>query len=314
MALPGTCLAPGYESVRHALGSLVQAFDDRVRVTLLVGADDRESCAAWLAGLAPSCTVSLAMAPSGLKTLWIQDRFLCRSAPDRGRKTYLFPPSSRSENMAVWLAAFDGSEAEEMRTGLSGGNCLVGNDFWLAGAASLEQSLAFLPAGRKTHQGARQSIAAIDGRRLVVVGHSYADLKHRDGEPCRAETATPSENPSDEDLRQPAFHLDVFLTPTGETMDGKPLLLLGEPVALDGHGAAAVKSYRAPFAAGLPRPASRSCATRSRCCRRGGTAAALVSGVPTTTSSCRTGRSGSSGCRNSVTTNGRSSGNWTRTI
>jgi hypothetical protein len=251
MALPGTYLAPGHERVRRALGSLIQAFDAGVRVTLLVGTDDQDACTAWLGGLALRCTVSLARVPSGevLKTLWIQDRFLCRAAPDHGRRTYLVPPSSGRENMAVWLAAFDGSDAEEMRTGLSGGNCLVGENYWLAGAASLEQSFAFLPGDRKNYQGARQSIAAIDGRRLVVVGHSYADLKYRDVEPCRAETTKPPENPSDEGLRQPVFHLDVFLTPTGETMEGKPLLLVAEPVSLDGRAGATEKSYRAPLAA-----------------------------------------------------------------
>jgi hypothetical protein len=155
--------------------------------------------------------------------------------------------------MAAWLAASDGSDAEEMRTGLSGGNCLVGEDYWLVGAASLEQSLAFQPAGAKNRHAARRSIAALDGRRLVVVGHAYADLKHRDVGLC---AETPLADPSDEDLRQPAFHLDVFLTPTGETMDGKPLLFDRTRVAR--------QSWRAAGKATVPRSRPLAAASHGR--------------------------------------------------
>jgi hypothetical protein len=250
MAVPGTYLAPAHEAVRHAIASLVLAFDAGLRLTLLVRAEDQNACANWLAGLRPRCATSVVAVPpdATLKTLWIQDRFLCCTS-DRGRRIYLFPPSSAAENMGAWLAAADGSAAEEMRTGLSGGNCLVGEDYWLAGAASLEQSAAFLPPGQKNRESARRAIAAIDRRRLVVVGHSYDDLKNRHADPCRGETAQAIAAASDRDLRQPVFHLDVFLTPTGETTVGKPLLLVGEPVSLETSAGASGKSYRAPLAA-----------------------------------------------------------------
>ena len=233
MAVPGGYLAPCHGHIKRALGSLIASFDAAARVTVLVRPDDRNACSAWLTELEPRCAVTMASVPSGatLKTLWIQDRFLCRGPGDH-RRTYLFPPSSAGENMATWLAAVDGSQSEEVRVALSGGNCLVGEDYWLVGADSVAQSVAFLPADRKNRESAQESIAAIDRRRLEVVGYSYADLKNRGIGPCHesallktAEIVVASE------LKQPIFHLDLFLTITGETVHGKPLLLVGEPVS-----------------------------------------------------------------------------------
>ena len=124
-----------------------------------------------------------------------------------------------------------------------GGNCLIGDDFWLLGTDYFADSIALLQRGRTPVQlpvGADLDAAVRRlfhdyveaGRRLVLVGTrkpiAVADFRgRREGDEYFLDLPS-----SGTGAFQPVFHIDMFLTPVGR-VDGRFVVLVGDPAQAD---------------------------------------------------------------------------------
>ncbi len=254
-----------------ALNSACRALAGRARMTVLTEADGAPAATAWLDGLRLSTSPTIApFAPAGELNnggYWIQDPFLC--AMQGGQKKYLLISGFSNGGHGEWLRQSDHTPAQTIDVSLEGGNCLVGNGFWLVGTDSIQRT-----AERITHDAdaAWRLISGIDSRQLYEVGYDLADIprkldwfvaevRHR----ARVKHNRTTENASSAivksrshaaiahagrlliaavdilrewgKLRQPWYHVDLFISVTGKVKDGKPLIFVARPLAsadLDG--------------------------------------------------------------------------------
>lgn len=222
VALPSAFLQP--EATGNAillpLGNLLKALPEAINVIAIVRHGKQTEAQAWLQSL------QLARQPRLLPerlafdddiSPWIQDGFHVRR-----HETFSEIIARPLHRESRPLCELEGLSASDRTTALDGGNQLVGPDFRLTGAASL---------------GGIEEIRQMDDRPLRWFGYRssqlvrisdaaspYADTRHR--------------------LHQYGFHLDQFVSVTGLSRGGKPLVLVAKPYMAQGSTTRPVEHAR----------------------------------------------------------------------
>lgn len=149
------------------------------------------------------------------RALWIQDSFLVVGSPASRRYIYHADAPFRH---GQWLADWDGSQAVASPWAFEGGNCLVGPDFWLLGARTVRNGAERIGRPSGAYETACRAFSSFDSRPMAIAGYGRSE----------AEGASSSR---DHPLYQPLdFHIDLILSVTGVKREGRPVLVLAEPV------------------------------------------------------------------------------------
>ena len=267
---------PEHKSKREAYEMLAKNLFPDMTLIVLAEKQLRPQIEDWLKSIDISCKpVVAALAENGsftneTGTAWIQDRFLCASR-DQSR-IHLIPSTNNDAEHGRLLAEFENIEFENIEDNsasvhLEGGDCLVGEEFWLVGAKSVELTAA-LPGQLSALDKAEEKIAKVDGRPLHIVGYYPSDIEDaweratwflsEARAAARAEAdqldglqqaeSSPAKRPipghqlfralkqgfshfsAPRKLYQPWHHIDLMVSVTGETRFGKPLLLVADPM------------------------------------------------------------------------------------
>jgi hypothetical protein len=197
---------------------------------LLIGCHRRafEKVAAWVKGRSPPATLVPLEDDLDL-SFWGQDA--CLIAEERSIGTVFLVPQNarRPEDKAAMRAIAEaaGFPVREMQVSVEAGNILVGDDFALVGADTLEPLPD--PSAAARGMGEVDALGQITGdRELIAVGVSQPVPQrcvrlHRNDdrwwiEECFAGTGR----------RQPVFHLDMFISLAGRGPDGRFRLAVGD--------------------------------------------------------------------------------------
>ncbi len=215
---------------------------------LLLVAHERTAAAAARLSAARPASV-LACPDRTPLTLWCRAALL---AFDDGAIAPSSPPAPPTPARAVFerLAAEGLAVRAAEGVPARGGNLLPVGEVLLVGADEWRRFSEAAPGGG---DAARLCRTLVDGTRRPVV---VAGGSGRSPGPSRAftgpdgarwhETAEPGV--VERHSRQPAYHLDLHVTPTGVLRDGRPLLLVGDPaLAARLSGTAAVPERAAEF-------------------------------------------------------------------
>jgi hypothetical protein len=209
----------------NVLSNLIAAFELGMKLHLFVETADRTSAQGWLEKLEPRCACDIVGVENGCMgstAFWIQDAVHVRVSNDSRRFDRAF--SENGGRHADWLAAHFGTPVGQFSMHLAGGNQLVGRDFRLVGMRSLELSSWPSLGGNGEICDAYERIARVDPRPLHVFGYRPGDLEGsvRD----QAKSLLGRNAP-----RQCSFHLDLFVSLTGLVRDGRPLLVVADPIS-----------------------------------------------------------------------------------
>ncbi|HVY50166.1 MAG TPA: hypothetical protein VHA07_01255 [Devosia sp.] len=187
--------------------NLLSQLPSETAVTILCRAADREALSQWLQRIgATSVRLLPASAPLRSDAIWIQDHLVVRQ--QGRRRSYLGIVSEHPYDSARWLGHDDGTPVETSRIRLSGGNLLVGRNFRILGAGSIEAEARGWTATR--WRGALARYAALDPRPLHLYGYGP--------------------DPASPPILQEPFHLDLALALTGcRTERDEPIVLLARP-------------------------------------------------------------------------------------
>ena len=270
IVLSSDFLQPSHAAKLYAYETLVQKLLPGSTLVVLTEIHLFQKVENWLSGLSLSCSSTIAaVAPEGTLTnrrgaIWIQDRFL--SAGQNENRKHLIPKTNAEGQHGQLLADYERIDTQDVQVHLDGGDCIVGEDFWLVGAKSVEKTALLMQ--RPNDLGiAQNKIADIDRRALHVVGYhptdiegSWQRLKWIFGEahslatmPIERNCQSQSDNPStaystflarfvsaafsqsfalkssSRKLYQPWHHIDLMVSATGTRRSGKPLLLVADP-------------------------------------------------------------------------------------
>lgn len=132
---------------------------------------------------------------------------------------YIETLSDNNNRHAEWLSGLNGARVEYLNLSLAGGNILVGEDFRVVGASSVEMSTR-RPIGDGNRVRALERIRSLDPRPLYVFGYRS---------PLDGERASDRIGPEPELLHQVAGHLDMFVSLTGLSRNGKAVILVADP-------------------------------------------------------------------------------------
>lgn len=224
MAIPNAYLDSSGEARRamkwQTIAGLLASLPQTVTVVLLAEQRNARRLREVLDDLDLKCGLEIAdsVPDRGLddeRALWIQDSFLVSGTPASRRYIYHADAPFRHGS---WLADWDGSRAEASPWAFEGGNCLVGPDFWLLGARTVRKGAERIGLSSGAYETACRAFSSFDSRPMVMAGYGRAE----------AEGASSSR---DHPLYQPLdFHIDLILSVTGIRREGRPVLLLAEPV------------------------------------------------------------------------------------
>ena len=229
IALPPPVLNPE-NPLCEPLRGLVRSLSPDCTLVVLTEQGDEPRAQEWLERFAYACrAVIVATVPRGgfaraPAAEWIQDRFLCGF--DRGVPHYL-TPEDEVPSHAAWLGGAEGTPTSSIPVRLEGGNCLVGEDFWLVGCDSVRMT-ADLARTPHDLDAAAVRIAGLHDVPLHIAGYGPLDvsglsLPRLSSGPGGAAIGL---------LRQPWFHLDLMISVTGMHMNGRRHLLVADPSAL----------------------------------------------------------------------------------
>ncbi len=271
MAMPTEYFHPEHRSKLKAYEMLSKSLLSNMTLIVLAERRLHQQAKEWLNNLNLSCSYEVAaVAENGSFTntsgaAWMQDRFLCA---DRGQnRVHLIPSTNSDGEHGKLLAEFENIADEPIEVHLEGGDCLVGDEYWLVGAnsvkftAELQGQLSDLPT-------AREKIANIDRRTIHVVGYYPSDIENAweratwflsEARAAARATADPLDAPqrtgppsterripgqwffaalkeyispfgTTRKLYQPWHHIDLMVTVTGLTRSSRPLLLVADPL------------------------------------------------------------------------------------
>ena len=182
-------------------------------------------------------------------TDWAEDGYVCLSDASSGT-TFLMEPWEFPRSGDTLIAeAVQTVAATNIRTGqapliFQGGNCLIGDDFWLLGKDYFADSVNLIgeprtpvqiPGGTSPEEFVAQLFTDfVDGsRRLIVVGTNRAI-------PLRSFYGTREGNAYFLDIAsdgagtfQPIFHIDMLITLIGKTAGGAFEVFVGSPALAD---------------------------------------------------------------------------------
>ena len=231
-----------HEPYARAYRTLLQALGQHTRLVVLTHAESRDRVAGWLAGR-PEGSVELLAAPDHLHfSVWAEDAYVVVRDEDSGA-TYFVEPYSFLRYGDGLIADFvsNGTDLRQTQAPLyfQGGNCLVGDDFWMIGVDYPARTLQYLgnvlvgqPGEAPAQTVDRVFRDYLDpARRLVTVGSTVAvptetlRLVSEGGAP-RVDEIYLGNAPG---TRQPLFHIDMFVTLTGRGPDGRARVLVGDP-------------------------------------------------------------------------------------
>jgi len=237
---------------------LLKTFAPNMQIVLLTEAGTKDAIAAWTGKLGirhAVCIVGVSDPGFTQASAWMRDGFLC--AYDGAQRRYFDVADGMTGYHAQWLAAADHAPVDAKPVVVEGGDCLVGEDVWLVSADAVHKTLG-MANQHYTVETATKAIAALDPRRLVLVGYRVADLPDKRawfrsalrGQARRWIAAKPRTklrrwaavavapfvalgrtlrmlfNPAE--LIMEFGHLDLVVSLTGERRDGKELLLVAD--------------------------------------------------------------------------------------
>lgn len=229
------------------IGNLLSSLPDDVEVHIFVDRTCLESAAAWMRNLDVRSSIELApvsAAQNLITSPWIQDIVQVRTENGQGgeRNELIAVPGNRLASEIArhfrWQMLISGQA-------IPGGNQLVGPQFRLIGASEV---MSRRSTGRSEGFDRKRwdAVAAFDMRKLAVFGYRVADL-NCDLEPgtfempldsrgaCASLTCLEDSVPfSFHSVHQCGFHVDQFVTVTGLVSDGRPLLVVADPLSVDG--------------------------------------------------------------------------------
>ena len=231
-------LVPGYRSVISAL---------RVGTRFIVVHNEsgRATVETWCAEAGhPPENVELVPMPDFVQlTDWAEDAYVSLTDASDG-SGYLMEPWSflRSGDALIADAVEEHTDiaASSAPVIFQGGNCLVGDDFWLMGADYFADTLSLLREGRppvsvprgadeqefarslySTYVDAERELILVGMRRPIALREWVGE--HRDGTFLLHSAADGA------GTYQPIFHIDMFITLIGRNQDGTFEVLVGDP-------------------------------------------------------------------------------------
>jgi hypothetical protein len=236
-------LTAGYRSV-------IDAMRPGTRFVVVHHASDQETVSAWFSGH-PAENVSYVPMPDYVDfTDWAEDGYLALVDLDdaAGSLTYLLEPWSfpRSGDSLIAdnVEEHTSVRASQAPLVFQGGNCLIGDDFWLLGTDYFLDTLELIrsgelpvsvPAGRTEVEFVRELFSRhVDSaRELQLVGTKRPlGLKKYYATVTDGEYFLDLPGGGTGDL-QPIFHIDMFVTLAGPGDDGRFRVLVGSPDLAD---------------------------------------------------------------------------------
>jgi hypothetical protein len=244
-------LAAGYRSV-------INAMRVGTRFVVVHHESDRQVVEGWFSGH-PAANVSYVPMPDYVDfTDWAEDGYLALvDADDETSLTYLLEPWSfpRSGDslIADTVEEYTSVRASQAPLVFQGGNCLVGDHFWLLGTDYFLDTLELIrggelpisvPSGRAEVEFVRELFSRhVDsGRELQLVGTKRPlGLKKYYATVENGQYLLDLPGGGTGDL-QPIFHIDMFVTLAGPGDDGRFRVLVGSPALAD-----SVLGTKSPF-------------------------------------------------------------------
>lgn len=235
LALPAAFFAEsGMEDTVSPLlpiGNLLLALPSDMIAIIVIDSASEASVRNWLDGL-PICCITELVSLSGTDNIphpWIQDMFHVRTR-DRGRGVGPELVPAAGSIVGSGLAAHLGAAVTHADVTLAGGNQLIGPNFRLIGHSSLvDDSGIRRPVAGSANR--RQKIMALDGRSVHSFGYRPQDL---DNAPLDLLAVQLDQAALEGRTHQCGFHVDQFVSVTGLEWNGRPLLLVADPVAHSG--------------------------------------------------------------------------------
>jgi len=246
-------LTAGYRSV-------INAMRVGTRFVVVHHESDRQVVEEWFSGH-PTANVSYVPMPDYVDfTDWAEDGYLALVDADDtdDLRTYLLEPWSfpRSGDSLIADTAeeFTALRASQAPLVFQGGNCLIGDDFWLLGTDYFLDTLELIrsgelpisvPEGRTEVEFVRELFRRhVDStRELQLVGTKRPlGLKRYYATALDGEFFLDLPGGGTGDL-QPIFHIDMFVTLAGPADDGRFRVLVGSPALAD-----AALGTKSPFA------------------------------------------------------------------
>ncbi|MCZ7450161.1 hypothetical protein O8B93_21475 [Agrobacterium rhizogenes] len=213
------------------IGNLLSALPSDIIAVIVIDNITLAPARNWLASLPIRCICELVpLSGNGnIPHPWIQDMFHVR-ASDRGRGAAPELVLVTENSIGPGLAEHLGVAVTHSDITLEGGNQLVGPDFRLVGHAGLVDDSGF---GRQVAATAhrRRKIEALDGRSVHSFGYRPQDLGNI---PFDLLAVQIDPTLIEGKMHQCGFHVDQFVSVTGLERNGRPLLLIADPVAQGG--------------------------------------------------------------------------------
>lgn len=206
------------------IGKLMEAFPADVLIIVMVDNACAMDAHYWLDRLDLKAQIQLGpLNPSAnaITSPWLQDAFHVRAQDPMAGPDQRYLAVS-GDGPAHHLARLTGAEIEAMDFHLDGGNQLVGPDFRLMGYSEIERI---------------DAVRRLDQRPVSVFGYRVNDLGATPRQAGRSALPSPSaalEAPArPSPMHQFGYHVDQFVTLTGLHRNGRPLLVVAEPVPSD---------------------------------------------------------------------------------
>ncbi|AYD04394.1 hypothetical protein [Neorhizobium sp. NCHU2750] len=238
LAIPATFFdrinQPGDWAPLAPIGNLLDSMPNGIEAILLVDRIVMAHAERWVAGLTTVCDVTVCPVSDAAHPIsipWLQDVFHVRelSSVSGAGHEYL---SFSGAGAAMDLATLQGAASKILPFHLDGGNQLIGSDFRIIGHSDF---------------GKMEAIRALDKRPVHVFGYRVNDIVRPPaglkGMPEADHHDLASGMRQHSKMHQFGYHVDQFVTLTGLERVGKPLLVVGEPVA-DGRFSRAIDVAR----------------------------------------------------------------------
>ncbi|MET9632788.1 hypothetical protein ABZX92_35570 [Lentzea sp. NPDC006480] len=233
-------LVAGYRSV-------IDAMRPGTRFVVVHHESDRQTVESWFAGH-PAANVTYVPMPDYVDfTDWAEDGYLALVDGDENQTYLLEPwsfPRSGDSLIADTVEEYTAVRASQAPLVFQGGNCLIGDDFWLLGTDYFLDTLELIrtgelpisvPAGRTEAEFVRELFSRhVDSaRELQLVGTKRPlGLKKYYATVEAGEFLLDLPGGGTGDL-QPIFHIDMFVTLAGPGSDGRFRVLVGSPDLAD---------------------------------------------------------------------------------
>ena len=235
ITLPGKAFDLSNPERLRAYRNLIASLPAEIVLKVIVDGKSVDDLRRFLDGFEHRCVVDTVAVSGGgelrSSDFWTQDPFLVRV---RGRdRTFVQMTDGHGGRHAEWMRSAAASVRRDAHMSLDGGNCLVGDNFRIVGASSIDRTVRLLP-GRHSLQEAYRAHRDFDARRLAVFGYLEAELCQSHEVHNCFDMACLATCGGGEDLpkriAQYPFHVDHAVSVTGLRDDeGRPILLVADP-------------------------------------------------------------------------------------